>query len=118
MPKSMVKLNVHPYSLGVWFTDDLHSFNLKRRKIHPSGHDIADMSGCVYGGEYSGCMVVGVFDSKLRTLVHELAHVLVRISEHIGMDIGPYTTEPFAYLFESLYEQCAGHLDEWGNKNA
>ncbi len=49
---------------------------------------------------------LGIFDSSIRTLVHELFHVVVELAEYIGMPICENTTEPGAYLLDWMLGEC------------
>ena len=112
--KFMVKLDCSPYPNDVWFTTSLNLYNRKRTDITGLTHDIGDMLGCVSTSPTKINNVIGIFDNNYYTLVHEIVHLVVNIAESIGMDICTETTEPTAYLFESLYRQCVQHLIAFG----
>lgn len=100
----LVKLRVSPYPIQIWFTNDILKFKQKRKDI--LGTEITDVGVGHCSTDGYGCIVFGVFDKKLSTLVHELSHVMVHIFEYIGMNINNHTTEAFAYLMDNLYTQC------------
>ena len=112
--KFMVKLDCSPYPNDVWFTTSINLYNRKRTEITGLTSDIGDMLGCVSTSTSSMNNVIGVFDNSYYTLVHEMVHLVVNIADSIGMDICVETTEPTAYLFESLYRQCVQHLIAFG----
>lgn len=49
--------------------------------------------------------MVGWFDGKPSTLVHEAGHVALYIAEHVGIKPAASGGEPFCYLLDNL---CAG----------
>lgn len=76
--------------------------------------DIDDFSGIVEridleDGSYY--YAVGVFDGKVKTLVHELTHVAIFIAEHTVWAVNSTTSEPFCYLLETLFELSEPLLD-------
>lgn len=49
---------------------------------------------------------LGIFDGSIRTLGHELFHLVIELAGYIGMSICEETSEPCAYLFDWLLGQC------------
>ena len=47
--------------------------------------------------------LIGVFDGRDRTLVHELAHTCFEMLTYSGVPISRRNDEAFAYLMDSLY---------------
>lgn len=110
----MIKLNCHPYPLHVCFTDDINRFNRERQKLCDSR--IADvdpsLNGCV---TWQGNKIVcGVFVNDRATLVHELAHVVFQIMDHISQPVDSAHSETFCYLLDRMFTQA----DDWMNKKA
>ncbi|HBT0444716.1 TPA: hypothetical protein MA058_003370 [Klebsiella pneumoniae] len=102
--KNISVLNVHPYFLYVYFTRDEKTFNKCRTKF-TGKKPLQDLGcGCV-STDGQGKIILGVFDKSDSTLIHELSHVMVHIFEYIGMPINSDTTEAYAYLMASLYDQ-------------
>lgn len=54
--------------------------------------------------------MVGVFDGKVSTLVHELSHVAIFVAARTGWSINDDTSEPFCYLVEALFQECYDKL--------
>lgn len=102
------KINIHPYTANVWFTNSrrLH-LNKCRAAIGPREEPAdAHCSGCCsYDAE---CMniVIGLFSDNPYTLVHEVGHAVINIFEGVGMPINGDTSEAFCYLLDSMYKQC------------
>lgn len=103
----MKKLNCHPYPTNIWFTQDKESFNRKSLKL--TGNQSAENNhvGCCAWNPETGEIVIGVFDDKLTTVVHELGHVMLMVFDYVVMNVNFHTEEAFCYLNESLFEQCA-----------
>ncbi len=55
--------------------------------------------------DFDPVYLVGVFDGKLATLVHELAHTTFKILRHCGIRADADAQEAFCYLQEWLFEQ-------------
>lgn len=53
--------------------------------------------------------IVGVFDGKLGTLTHELAHIAMMIIQRAGFNSEDGNGEPYCYLFGDLFDK----LEEW-----
>ncbi|AGY47625.1 hypothetical protein Maynard_108 [Salmonella phage Maynard] len=117
MRKVLVKLDCHPYFPDIWFTNSRILFLQQLSKIRDEGiiHDLEDTIGMVSSDESRGKMVVGVFISDSGVLVHELSHAVINIFEAVNMVANTHTTEAFAYLLESLYNQCNHHLNLWSS---
>lgn len=55
--------------------------------------------------------MVGVFDGRNSTLVHELAHCCFFLLEHVGVPVKRgQANESFCYLLDHLYDAFAPHL--------
>jgi hypothetical protein len=55
--------------------------------------------------EFGEDVMVGVFDRDPVTLVHELAHAVEHVADHVGLTRG-FPNEPVAYLLERMYREC------------
>jgi hypothetical protein len=51
--------------------------------------------------------LIGIYDDGLSTLTHELGHAALDILEVAGIDAHAGNGEPFCYLFQHLFDQCA-----------
>lgn len=109
--RKIIKLNTHPYPASVWFTADEAAFMRKRTEL--TGREPEQMSiGWCAATDDRGSMVVGVFDGGVSTAVHELSHAAINVFHYVGLDVNLHTTEAFAYLLGSLFEQAAKHLEK------
>jgi hypothetical protein len=117
MRKVLVKLDCHPYFPDIWFTNSRILFSQQLSKIRDDGvpNDFGDTIGMVSSNESRGKMVVGVFIPNSGVLVHELSHAVINIFEAVNMTANTHTTEAFAYLLESLYNQCNHYLNLWSS---
>lgn len=115
MKKVLVKLDCHPYFTNVWFTNSriLYAKQVSKIRPDPAALDVEDLLGVVSPNDSRSQMVIGFFDCDSAVLVHELSHAVINIFHAVGMDVNTHTTEAFAYLLESLYQQCTNHLNEW-----
>ena len=57
-----------------------------------------------------GVVLVGVFDWKVGTLVHELYHASLAIQEYLGIMLDGENNEAGAYLIGYLTELCYAHM--------
>ncbi len=112
MRKVLVKLDTHPYGVDIWFTNSelLHAKQVSKIRKEPP---IKECAGLVSSNDSRSQMVIGIFVPSSAVLVHEISHAVINVFDCIGMDINTWTTEAFAYLIESLYQQCTNHLNEW-----
>lgn len=54
-------------------------------------------------------VMVGVFNRDPATLVHELAHAVEHVADHVGLTRG-FPNEPVAYLQERMFRECVGAI--------
>lgn len=55
--------------------------------------------------------LVGIFDGRRSTLVHELAHASFRILDRVGIETpADSKNEAFCYLLDTLYDFCEPHI--------
>lgn len=111
------KIDCRPYPADVWFTDDIESFHRKRRQISGMTDRMDDMQGCVSSSDNRGSMVIGLFVMDSSVLVHEISHAVINIFHFTGTPINLDTTEPFAYMAESIHQQCNDLLNKWSAKS-
>lgn len=119
MRKVLVKLDSRPYFTDVWFTNSraLYAQQVSKIRQDPAALDIDDLAGVVSSNESRSQMVVGIFVGDSSVLVHELSHAVLNVFHAIGMEANTWTTEAFAYLMESFYQQCTDHLNSWSESN-
>lgn len=76
------------------------------------GHEY-DASGCAGSTAYltnekgSALYIIGVYDKRLDTLVHEIGHATMMIMERVGVDAYASGGEPLCYLLGDMYEKLA-----------
>ncbi|APF87611.1 hypothetical protein BCR16_12760 [Ralstonia solanacearum FJAT-1458] len=95
---------VAPYGLRVTFTDALKEFHA----LAP-GYDGRGACGACAPGKRVD-FVVGVFDRRWQTLVHECTHVAVLLLEKVGIDPLSNNAEPLAYMVDHLTSSGAARL--------
>ncbi|WPJ72188.1 hypothetical protein DEEACLCL_00171 [Salmonella phage CRW-SP2] len=117
MKKVLVKLNTSPYTnVDIWFTNSQILYEKKILEIRQIKKDLGleNMAGIVDSNKpYRNQMVIGLFDNNSFTLVHEVSHATINLFHAVSMKVNVQTTEAFAYMLESLYQQCTNHLNEW-----
>jgi hypothetical protein len=89
---------VPPYGMQVVFTDTVKEFHALR--FHKD-YSVRELHGAFDSGKVADC-VVGVFDGKLLTLVHECVHAASVILQACGIDPLSNNSEPLAYLVDHL----------------
>jgi hypothetical protein len=88
------------------FTDTVKEFHAARFHHEYSCKGIAGAFD--YGSSVD--FVVGVFDGKLLTLVHEAVHAASALLTHCGIDPQSNEAEPLAYLVDHLVAVGAKRL--------
>lgn len=97
---------VQPYGLRVVFTDTVKEFHALR---HHKDFSARDLSGAFDAGKAADC-VIGIFDGRLFTLVHEVVHAALHILQTCGIDPTSSNGEPLAYLVDHLTAVGAARL--------
>ena len=95
---------VAPYGLRITFTDALREFH----SLAP-GYDGRDAAGACAPGKRVD-LVVGVFDRRWQTVVHECTHAAVMVLQRVGIDPLSNNAEPLAYLVDHLTSTAAAKL--------
>jgi len=60
----------------------------------------------------SSIYLLGVFDGKLSTLVHEVAHIAHFVTARAGFDSGVGNGEPYAYLIGHMFDKLEKFIKE------
>jgi hypothetical protein len=89
---------VQPYGLKIVYTDTVKEFHALRYHTEVSFKGTA---GAFDGGKKVDG-VIGVFDGRLMTLVHECVHAASALLQTCGIDPLSNTAEPLAYLVDHL----------------
>lgn len=88
---------VPPYGLRITFTDNVKEFHaLRASKV-----DFRGLSGGWDAGKRVDG-VVGIFDGRITSLVHEAVHAASYILKTCGIDPQSNEAEPLAYLVDHL----------------
>lgn len=95
-----------PYGMRVTFVDTVKDFHAVR---YHSDFSAKDLHGAFDSGKAVDC-VVGVFDGKLFTLIHEAVHAASSILQSCGIDPLACEAEPLAYLVDHLVAVGAKRL--------
>lgn len=99
-----IKQDIYPISF--------YYCNTKRDFMKQTKSDICNSSGkCYFEYDYENKIetriIIAVFDNKIGTLIHELQHAVIYLSDYIGMNINMQTSEAFCYFIDNiLYKQC------------
>lgn len=89
---------VAPYGMRIVFTDTVKEFHALRFHKDFSARNLC---GAFDSGKVSD-FVIGVFDGKLLTLVHEVVHAATALLQACGIDPLSSNSEPLAYLVDHL----------------
>jgi hypothetical protein len=104
IPKSAVEIRLIPYRHTLFFVDSPKKMARCCPHVGEIPSDCAGMTiACTCGG--GAVFIVGVFNKRLDTLVHELAHAVMLLFQHIGMNPADSGGEAFAYMQQYLYER-------------
>lgn len=105
----MKKIPLTPYPGIVLVTTSREEFakEYKRQTGEDGGHFSKSVTGRMQPFFREGFAPVYLifYQGRVSTLVHELAHVVLRVFEDIGTDPCSGGGEPFCYLQAHLYEE-------------
>lgn len=112
MPKNkhrserVTHIRVDPYDIDLYLITDREAYASVRSAYNKEPIDLSADAGC--SSEYlrQGVHLVGVFNGKVSTLVHELGHVTINILEWCGVPINSECSEAFCYLQDHLFSKC------------
>jgi hypothetical protein len=108
-------INCIPYRWDLKLFTDQNAFLNARNEIFSD--DVWALKDLIYTGgmcstsREARTIVIGIFEQRACVLAHELLHACLRIFEDIGAPIDPDNSEPFAYLFEHLFDECTAALN-------
>ena len=99
-----------PYADSILFAPDIPTF--RQLAEHYEINDGDDFQGV--GGRMMsngrGLIVVGVFDGRKSTLVHETGHAALRVLYRAGLNTNVSNDEAFCYLQTSMFEAFEGFI--------
>lgn len=103
MAKTRV-LDVPIFSARIVLLTTREAFLRRRARLTDDPLDLDDANGC--SSDHGMCYLVGVFDGRLATLVHELGHTAFKILHDCNVPVRrDGQMEAFCYLQEYLFEQ-------------
>lgn len=102
----MKHIVIHPYPCDLYFTRDRDAYTLARASYTSTPCDVSEICGIASDFENGTVHLVGVFDGRLPTLVHEIAHVVIKVFAYVNVPIRPDCSEAFTYLLDDLFSQC------------
>lgn len=115
-PKSCKRYHLSLYGCTIYFINNKKDYLQALSYLHGKEEPITEVqtsSGKAVQMESEDgaqIFIIGVFDDKTTTLVHEAAHVAIFISEHVGFKAEDGNSEPFAYLIEDIYAHFESFL--------
>jgi hypothetical protein len=101
-------IDITPYGGKLWVYTSRAKFRARVRKVRGTDISTKGSAGLVvpHGSHY----VVGVFDHRLGTLVHEITHVCMFEAVRTNFHIDNANDEALAYLMGYLTTQAASIL--------
>ena len=112
-PKGSVTFPVHVYSGRVLLCLTTKAYTEAHKALDTNDeHELIDVatirgiSGRMSELDHKSVYLVGYFDRKPPTLVHELLHTTFQILQHAGVPISAENDEAIAYLLDSLHESA------------
>lgn len=104
-----MRINLNPYPVMVDVVFTKQAFNTRYKRVR--GHT-ADLEGCNGMTAYltDDVLLLGVFNSDVITLVHELNHVLIHTMGYVGLSIVSQTSEAYCYLMDNALKQILPKL--------
>lgn len=96
----MKKIKVAPYGCILHVTDNFADWAKTYKRLSGVKHEEGDQ-GLTFDNQ-DGNYYVGVFSGGLNTLVHELAHVCLGISDRVSLGDITKEQEQFCYLIGYL----------------
>ena len=110
-PKGSVTFPVHVYGGRVLLCLTHKAYEAAHKVLDPKEetetYDLATVRGLssrFSEMDHKSVYLIGYFDRKSPTLIHELAHTAFYIMSHAGVPISGENDEVFCYLLDSLYE--------------
>ena len=117
-PKGSVTFPVHVYSGRVLLCLTHKAYAIAHKALDPNDeHESVDLatirgiSGRYSEMDHKSVYLVGYFDRKPPTLIHELLHTTVQILQHAGVPITAENDEALAYLLDFLYESALSAMN-------
>lgn len=106
-PSDTPSIDIPIYFGTVYVTTTLEQFRQCQQYLgdDPYPNVVAGLCQMYQHGDGDVAYLIGVFDNKLSTLAHELAHTTFKIFKHVGIEIGG-NNEAYCYLLDYLFEQC------------
>lgn len=107
-PANAVTHEVPLYGSCVYFVQSLADYNLCMdfyKMKHSKDDCVGKVQWCVNKKDGTTFFMLGVFDGKPSTLVHELAHLTFFVLAHVGVPVKEgKPNEAYCYLLDSLYD--------------
>lgn len=102
----MIRLKCDPYPNEIWFTDDRKAYEDKCHARLGGGDWSGHGAGVTSYSHNRRRMVIGIFDGRLRTVVHELGHATFNVLDFIGQPVDAEHSEAYCYLQDHLFNQA------------
>ena len=102
LPRGSVLYHAMPYKRSVVLVTSRADFMRVQKACGDEVEDPGECNGaaCVIAGSD---VLIGVFNSSMCTLVHELCHACLMLFGIIGANPSECGGEPYAYLYEDMY---------------
>lgn len=109
MRKIVAEIDMHPYGTCLYLFDDRDAFqamanDYSQGKLDHSGDSWGSTFRCKDGDIFVGIFHKGYWADT--TLVHELAHAVIDLFWHVGMEPHPATSEAFCHMQGHLFNEC------------
>lgn len=101
-------IRIQPYGALLYFTSSIDEFTKQYINISGNTNFSVPVNAAGMSSDFENGMIhiVGVFDSDICTIVHELSHVCIKILCTVGIPINKETSEAFTYLLSYLISVC------------
>lgn len=102
-------------SSWIYLCTTKEEWNQAHRNLKADPNNTGRLVGCVrnFRDDVTGenMYLVGVFDGKLSTLVHECAHACFYVCSDVGIKIDPAErNETYCYMLDRMFDRFAPHI--------
>lgn len=105
--KMVIPIDPYGYDLNVFSNRDefMEFIDSKKFDDPPTTSDVHNSNGFCFTPAEHNAFIIGVFDGKISTLVHEISHAIISLFEYIEIPINDACSEAFTYLLGHLIEK-------------
>ena len=101
------------FGVNMNFVFNEEDFAYLCKKYHDFDYEPRNYNGYCVMNHQNGELIIGVFNNELSTLVHELTHAVLFISEQKCFNAYDSNGETVAYIMGHLFDECKQRMDKY-----